>query len=195
MDFRIPDAGGFFPFAINGDKSYVVYLSFNNVATTDFVPKWMFHLNKFPIYILIEIFEYEQEELELDCTNHKIEYEMVKNKKVKNIYYKAIIRNSEQFSTIFPYLYGNGSMNNTALWSLQKDVFSFGKRKCKTLFGKRNITTPIITLEEKKSVFWVGYDGDEIFVISNDKQFSSIRYISTNFPSETNIIRTEYEEG
>ncbi|MCK2000320.1 hypothetical protein MZM54_02815 [[Brevibacterium] frigoritolerans] len=33
----IPDAGGFFPFAIDGDKSYVVDFSFNNVEPTDFI--------------------------------------------------------------------------------------------------------------------------------------------------------------
>ncbi|MGE7921488.1 hypothetical protein ACQKM9_21535, partial [Viridibacillus sp. NPDC093762] len=109
------------------------------------------------------------------CKTHKIEFEKTKK---KNYFYKIIIENQKQFSIMFPYVYGNGSMNNLALWSLKRDVFSFGKGEVKTLFGIKKNHTTIVTLLESDCVFWVVFDGDSVVAITNDRQFSTIENIS-----------------
>lgn len=188
----IPDAGGYFPFAVDGKKEYIVDVTFNDVDPLEFVSNWMNEINQFPIYALVEVFDFGQEEFEQECKTNTIEFE--KTKIEKEYYYKAIIQNYKQFRVIFPYAYGNGSMNNLALWSLKKDVFSFGERDFKTLFRMKKINTPIVTLHENDGVFWVGFDGINVVVITNDSQFSTIANISKKLPPTTDFIISEFED-
>ncbi|MGE7921413.1 hypothetical protein ACQKM9_21120, partial [Viridibacillus sp. NPDC093762] len=123
------------------------------------------------------------------CKTHKIEFEKTKK---KNYFYKIIIENQKQFSIMFPYVYGNGSMNNLALWSLKRDVFSFGKREFKAPYGIEHTT--IVTLLESDCVFWIGFDGDNVVAITNDRQFSTIENISDKIPPKTDFYITEYED-
>lgn len=185
-----PNASGFFPFAVDGKKEYVVDFTFNDEPfDLDFVSNWMNELSQFPIYMLVEVYDFDQEELEQDCKAHKIEFEKTKE---KNYSYKVIIENQKQFSIMFPYAYGNGGMNNLALWSLKRDVFSFGKREFKTPYGIEQTT--IVTLLESDCVFWIGFDGDNVFAITNDRQFSTIENISDKLPPKTDFIIYEYED-
>ena len=190
----IPEAGGYFPFAIDGSRLYVVDFLIDAEEPNNLISIWMRQLNEFPIYVYVEVFEFQTEEFEQDCKLHKIDFKTVKLEKAYDHAYKAIIKNSEQFKRLFPYLYSAGSMNNLALWSLQKDVFSFEKKEFKTLFGRRNIVTPTISMGKNNSVFWIGYDGQNIVAISNNKQFSSINSITNQFPPKTNIVTIQCEE-
>ncbi|MFD2216431.1 hypothetical protein [Metabacillus endolithicus] len=148
---NIPDVGGFFPFAIDGNKDYIVDISFSTDKHLDFLTSWIKVINQFPIHMLVEV--YGQEEFEGVCLRHKIEYKRTTYEKENDCFYKVTIKDYSDFSFLFPYVYANGSMNNLALWSLQRDVFSFGKREFKTLTGIKKIDTPIITLAENDSVF------------------------------------------
>lgn len=190
----IPEAGGYFPFAIDGSKLYMVDFLIDAVDQDKFISNWMRQLNEFPIYVYIEVFEFQIEEFEQDCKLHKIDYKAVEVEKVYDHAYKVIISNSEQFEGLFPHLNSAGSMNNLVLWSLQKDVFSFKKREFKTLFGRRSLLTPTVSLGNNNSVFWIGYDGQNIVSISNNKQFSSIKSIRNQFPPKTNIVTVQCEE-
>jgi hypothetical protein len=191
---EIPDAGGYFPFAIDGKKEYIVDFTFNDVEPLEFVSNWMNKINQFPIYLLVEVFDFGQEEFEQVCKTNNIEFKRTKFEKEKVCYYTAIIENLNQFSVMFPYAYGNGSMNNLDLRSLKKDVFHFGKRDFKTLFGIKKINTPIVTLLEKDCVFWVGFDGVNVAAITNDSQFSTITNISKKLPPKTDFVISEFEE-
>lgn len=191
---KYPDAGGYFPFAIDGSRSYVVDFIIDAVEPNKFISNWMRQLNEFPIYVYVEIFEFQTEEFEHDCKLHNIEYEQLKIKKVNDYAYKAIIKNSEQFDVLFPHLDGAGSMNNLALWSFHKDVFNFEKREFKTLLGIRNIVTPTLSMSKDSTVFWIGYDGQNIVALSNSKKFSSINSITNQFPPNTNVVTIQCEE-
>jgi len=189
----IPDASECFPFAVDGEKEYIVDFTFND-EPVDFVSNWMIELSQFPIYILVEVYDFDQEELEQDCKSHKIEFKRTKFEDENNCFYKVIIENQKQFSIMFPYVYGNGSMNNLALWSLKRDVFSFGKGDFKTLYGIEKKDTTIVTLLESDCVFWIGFDGDRVVAITNDRQFSTIENISNKLPPKTDFIISEYED-
>ncbi|MBT2757485.1 hypothetical protein J7E71_16325 [Mesobacillus foraminis] len=190
----IPDASGYFPFAIDGKKEYIVDFTFNDDEPVEFVSNWMNEINQFPIYLLVEVYEFGQEEFEQDCKTYNIEFERTKFEKENECFYKAIIENYKQFIVMFPYVYGNGSMNNLALWSLKRDVFCFGERDFKTLFGIKKINTPIVTLLENDCIFWVGFDGVNVVAITNDSQFSTITNISKKFPLKTDFIISEFED-
>ncbi|WP_456363550.1 hypothetical protein [Priestia aryabhattai] len=191
---KYPDAGGYFPFAIDGTRSYVVDFIIDAEESNNFISNWMLQLNEFPIYVYVEIFEFQTEEFEHDCKLHNIEYKPLKIKKANDYAYKAIIKNSEQFNALFPHLDSAGSMNNLVLWSLQKDVFTFKQKEYKTLFGIRNIVTPTISMSKDSTVFWIGYDGQNIVALSNNKKFLSINSIRNQFPPKTNVVTIQCEE-
>jgi hypothetical protein len=44
------------------------------------------------------------------------------------------------------------------------------------------------------NLFWVGFDGDNVFAVTNDSQFSTITNISEKLPPKTDFIICEYEE-
>ena len=186
----IPDACGCFPFAIEGESENIVDFTFNiNDNVGEFVSNWMNEINHFPIYIFVKVHDFNQEEFEQDCQTYNIEFV-----RAKFDFYKAMIENYRQFSVIFPYVYACGGMNDVALWSLKRDVFRLEKMSIKTIFGIEKIDLPVVTLLENDCVFWVGYDGDDLFAISNDSQFSTITKISEKFPPNTDFIISEYEE-
>ena len=190
-----PDSGGFFPFAIDGKMEYIVEFSLERETETEqFLLKYMHLLNKFPMFVMAEIYDYQRDELEQDCHLLKIKFETINPKKKNDCFYKIRIDNTEQFETIFPFLYGNGSMNNMVLWSLETDVFSYGKRKFKNSFFNREKHTVIVSMTDKNSVFWISYDGSSVVAISNDKHFSTINEITSTLPSEVSYEVSEYED-
>ncbi|WP_409296756.1 hypothetical protein V1498_02570 [Peribacillus sp. SCS-26] len=187
-----PDAGSYFPFAIDGEKSWIVDISSKEEdIPAQFISGWMERLDAFPIYLCFQIFEFHQEELEQDFKLRDIQYEKLG---IKGLYYKAVVKEVEDFEVIFPYLYSNGCMNNLALWSLHRDIFSSGKRGFQTLFGNRHLETPIVTLGEADTVFWVSYDGGSIISISNDQRFADLNDVSRCFPPATSWTEVKYKE-
>ncbi|WP_088103046.1 hypothetical protein [Halalkalibacter urbisdiaboli] len=193
-----PESGGFFPFAIDGETSYLYDISFverkDEKEVEDFVSKWMRVINRFPLYIFFECFDFHQKEIEEECKSKSIEFTESKRRE-NGFYIKVKVRNIEQFNVIFPYLYANGSMNNFACLSLEEDVFTIGNRNFKNFWGENEkIETPIITLNGNSIVFWVNYDGDSMVIISNDKKYSELSLVINTLPEETDYSVIEYGE-
>ena len=78
-------------------------------------------------------------------------------------------------------------MLNLSLWSLKQDVFRLEEREYESPYHVKRLknrtslvklkwiaNTPIATLTESSTMFWVGYDGDYITAFSNDEHFSTI---------------------
>ncbi len=186
----IPDACGYFPFAIEGETENIVDFTFSgNCNIEEFVSNWMNEINHFPIYIFVEVCDYNQKEFEQDCQTYNIEFV-----RAKFGFYKAIIENCRQFSVIFPYVYASGGMNDVALWSLKRDVFRLEKRDINTIWGIKKLHIPVVTLLKNDCVFWVSFDAASLFAISNGSQFSTITKISEKLPPKTHFIISEYEE-
>mgnify|MGYP005754289997 CR=1 FL=1 len=194
----VPESGGFFPFAIDGATTYLYDISFaerkDEKEVEEFVSKWMRALDKFPVYIFFECFDFHQKEIEEECNSRSIEYMEFKWRE-NDFFFKVKVENIKQFNVIFPYAYANGSMNNFACLSLEEDVFRIGNRNFNNVWGKNeNIETPIIILNENNSVFWVNYDGDSIVFISNDKRYSLLSLVIKTLPKETNYSIIEFGE-
>ncbi|WP_144697926.1 hypothetical protein [Fictibacillus phosphorivorans] len=188
-----PDSGGYFPFAIDGEMEYIIEFSLDREKETEqFVPKYMHLLNKFPLFVMAEIYDDQREELEQDCHLLKIQFETINPKKKNDCFYKIKIDNNKQLEVIYPFLYGNGSMNNMVLWSLETDVFSYGKRKFKNTFLNRDKYTVIAKMNDNNSIFWISYDGSSVIAISNDNHFSTINEITKKLPLGVNYEVSEY---
>jgi hypothetical protein len=164
--------------------------------------QWMENPEYYPIYSLAEIFDLQQAEYENVFREENIAFNCVKGEQKDTSFVKAVIRSPQQFKAYYPYLYGNGSMLNLSLWSIKQDVFSLEEREHESPYPvkrtKNNITrlvklkwianTPIVTLAEGSTVFWVGYDGYEITTISNNEHFSDINSLQKLMPEKVELV-------
>ncbi len=76
------------------------------------------------------------------------------------------IKNANQFREIFPIFISIGSYNDLVTWSTNKDIFRVEERQWK---GNWEGEAVVVKIDKKMSVFWIGYDGDYIVVLSNNK--------------------------
>lgn len=188
----IPNAGGYFPFSIDGSAPYIVdYQSFDE-GFEKFLCNWITKLDRFPIYAVFEYMDYQEEEIEKDFSLANIEWLRFKFK--KKLFIKIKLINLNQIQVVMSYLYWQGSMNFFAACSLSEDLFSFDKRYMKTLFGTKKVQLPVITLKQDCTAFWIDYDGQSIISISNEKLFSSIESISRSLPSGIDVTLCEYAD-
>ncbi|AYE53785.1 hypothetical protein OEA_29505 (plasmid) [Priestia megaterium NCT-2] len=189
---EVPEGGGFFPFGIDGEVPYIIEYEGQELDIEVFFNNWMGQLNKFPIYTLFAYAEIDEEEIDNTFSSANIEYAKLKMKKERFI--KSKVQDNKQFEIVMSYLYSQGSMNDFAGWSLSEDLFSFDKRDMKTIFGRRKVHMPIITLQKDSTMFWVCYDGSSVISISNDTLFSTSDSIISSFPTGVKGIKFEYEE-
>ncbi|WP_404447826.1 hypothetical protein LG307_02810 [Sutcliffiella horikoshii] len=200
-----------YPFEINGESKNIVEFScyidgeFSD-AHEDFFCKWMEIPDYYPIYSLAEIYDFQQAEYEELFELHNIKFTYTKGSRKDTFFVKAIISNPKQFKEYFPYLHGNGSMLNLSLGSLNQDIFRLEEREYESPYPvkrtKKNQTrlvkikwvahTPIITLTESSTMFWVGYDGDYITAFSNNKHFSTVEFLQKIMPEKVELVRIEY---
>lgn len=207
----VPSPEATYPFEINGEFQYVVDFScyidgeYTN-AHEEFFCHWMESPNYYPIYSIAEIYDFQQAEYEDMFKMQNIEFHYMKGSRKDTFFVKAIIRSSKQFKEYYPYLHANGSMLNLSLWSIKQDVFRLEERECESPYPvkrtKNNRTrlvklkwianTPIATLTENSTMFWVGYDGDYITAFSNDGHFSTIDSLQKIMPEKVELV-TDYE--
>lgn len=71
-----PDAGGHFPFALEGNTAYVFSLSgfYLPKCYDNLLPSWMENIKGFPVYFCCEIPSYWKEDYEKVCRDHAIAY-------------------------------------------------------------------------------------------------------------------------
>lgn len=208
----VPREEATYPFVINGDSQYIVEFSGDincdyTATYEEFICNWMDSSDYYPIYSLAEIYDFQQAEYEELFKMQNIECNYMKGSRKDTFFVKAIIRSLQQFKEYYPYLYGNGGMMNLSLWSLKQDVFRLEKRECESPYPikktKNNRTrlvklkwianTPIVTLAESSTVFWVGYDGDFITAFSNSEHFSTIDSLQNIIPEKVELVTGDYE--
>ncbi|CAH0123656.1 MULTISPECIES: hypothetical protein [Bacillaceae] len=174
-----PDAGGFFPFAIEGTTPYVFSMDGFYLPECDenFLPLWMRNIQAFPLYFCAEVSSYCKEEFEHNCKEFNISYRYLTNR-----YVVTEIQNEKQFQEIFPFYITLGSGNDLVLWSTNKDVFSVEQREWKGNWEGKIVGTVVVKVEVDTSIFWIGYDGDNIAVISSQSNFATYKKIIKTFP-------------
>ncbi|MBT2602887.1 hypothetical protein J7E55_07450 [Bacillus sp. ISL-53] len=174
-----PDAGGFFPFAIEGTTPYVFSMDGFYLPECDqnFLPLWMRNIKAFPLYFCAEVSSYCKDEFEHNCKEFNISYRYLNNR-----YVVTEIQNEKQFQEIFPFYITLGSGNDLVLWSTNKDVFSVEQREWKGNWEGKIAGTVVVKVEVDTSIFWIGYDGDNIAVISSQSYFATYKKIINTFP-------------
>lgn len=180
-----PDNGGFFPFAIEGPTNYV--FDIGNIYLPDdgdcWLPMWMKNLSAFPLYCCMEVPSYWKEEFEEICKSNYISYKSLAYKKKSDMKI-AEVYDLKQFQMLLPFCITIGSSNSLALWSTNRAAFSVEKRKWKGNWFKKFDDSVVVHLEKGSSVFWVGYDGTSIAVISNNHLFSTYEKLISTFPED-----------
>ncbi|MGX9135063.1 hypothetical protein ACWV26_11945 [Rummeliibacillus sp. JY-2-4R] len=86
-------------------------------------------LDGYPIYSLVEIYDFQLAEYEELFKIQNIEFDYMKVSRKGKSFVKVIIRSQQQFKEYYPYLHGNGGMLNLSLWSLKQDVFRLEERE------------------------------------------------------------------
>lgn len=92
------------------------------------------------------------------------------------------VENAKQFRAIFPLLADIDSWNDTVVWSMNKDVFSVEVREWKGNWAGKEEVAIVAKMNQDTSVFWIGYDGNSISVISNHDQFLTYEGICRTLP-------------
>ncbi|WP_102262573.1 hypothetical protein [Mesobacillus jeotgali] len=182
---------GHFPFELDGEYKYLVEIDPCESDPTVFYSDWMKELNQFPIYAVVTLDLYYQEEINGLIAKYKIDHSvfLIGNES----YNKFILRNEEQFRVLFPYFYASGSMNDLAVWSLQKDIFSVDRRKVNTIFRRKTMDVLVTTFEKDTTLFWISYDGDGLDIISNHQIFRTMEDIEKTLPKGVEMVVVEYD--
>ncbi|MBM7584614.1 hypothetical protein JOC86_001151 [Bacillus pakistanensis] len=189
-----PDAGGFFPFTLEGTTPYVFSIDGFYLPELDenFLPLWMRNIKAFPLYFCAEVPTYLKYEIEHKCQEFNIGYRYLTNKYDRSVIVTAI-QNEKQFKEIFPFYITLGSGNDLVLWSTNKDVFRLEQREWKGNWEGKVVETVVVKVEVDTSIFWIGYDGENIAVISNQLNFSTYEKIIRTFPIFVVPKLCEYE--
>lgn len=189
-----PQVGGFFPFAIDGRIEFVFdlmgfYLPESNEV---FIPLWMENLNAFPIYFCTDIPYYWKDDYEQICKEYQIRYKFLAHSHQMSVAVTEV-KSPEQFRVIFPVFITLGSGNDVVVWSAKKDVFSFEPREWTGEMEGAVMKTIVAKLESNMSLFWIGYDGNSIAVISNNPDFSTYEKIRNTMPAFVKTTECQYE--
>lgn len=96
---------------------------------------------------------------------------------------------------MFPFYLSLGASNELVVWSSNKNGFSLDKREWIGNLEGDIRETLIVKMEADSSVFWIGYDGDSIIIISNQLQFSTYEKIAQTFPKFVSPKRCDYGEA
>jgi hypothetical protein len=189
-----PDAGGCFPFALEGSVPYVFNLDgfYLPECEEHFLPMWMKNIKGFPLYLCAEIPSYYKEDYEYTCNKFTIRYRNLTSNR-HHFVSVAEFENEMQFREVFPFYISLGSGNDLVLWSTTKDVFSVEQRKWKGNWEGKVAEAVVVKVEADTSIFWIGYDGDNIAVISNQSFFSTYENIVRTLPEFVVPNLCEYE--
>jgi hypothetical protein len=184
---------GHFPFELDGEYKYLVEIDPCGLDPSVFYCDWMKELNQFPIYAVVTLDLHTQEEIEGLIEKYKIDCSvfLIGNES----YNKFILRNEEQFRVLLPYFYASGSMNDLAVWSLKKDIFSGDRRKVNTIFRRKTMDILVAAFERDTTLFWITYDGDGLDIISNHQIFRTMEDIEKTLPNGVEMSVVEYEMG
>lgn len=152
----------------------------------------MENIKAFPLNFCAEIPSYWKEDFENTCKKFNISYRYLTNKYERSVLVTEV-QNEKQFREIFPFYITLGSGNDLVLWSTNKDVFSVEQRQWKGNLAGKIADTVVVKVETDTNIFWIGYDGDNIAVISNNSIFSTYENIITTFPEFVIPKLCEYE--
>ncbi|WP_044640045.1 hypothetical protein [Risungbinella massiliensis] len=188
-----PDSGGYFPFAIDGNPQYVFSMDGFYLPESDenFLPLWMEQIEAFPIYFCSEIPLYWKEDYEELCNKSNIEYKyLLTNHKL--IVSVTDIENINQLREILPIFLSIGSSNDLVVWSTQ-DVFRVEKRPWQGILEGKIRDSVVVKIDKDVCVFWIGYDGDSIVVLTNNTKFSTYENICNTLPEIIKPLECGYE--
>lgn len=190
-----PEAGGLFPFGMVEAPSYVLSLDNFYLPECDenFVPVWMENIQAFPIFFCIDFTKFWRKDYEEECLKNNIKYKYIYSKSDRVISV-ATVETISQFKGIFPLFISMGCSNELVMWSTNKDIFFIEERTWRGYWEGKREEVPVVNFDKGKTLFWIGYDGDSVFGLSNEKVFSTFDNICETLPSFVRAELWEYGE-
>lgn len=181
-DFK-PDMGGFFPFALDNKLPYVVSKCDIYLPECDenFVPSWMDNIKAYPLYFCADVPNYFKDECEEIFNASQIEYRYLTEDRESSVFVVKI-QDREQLLTAFPSFVTLGCGGSVVVWNTKEDVFSVEQREWKGNWKGLIEKTIVIKPKADMSIFWIGYDGNSIEVLSNQTYFATYENITSTLP-------------
>ncbi|GAK39014.1 hypothetical protein PUW24_14675 [Paenibacillus urinalis] len=191
---NLPNPGGHFPFTFNQEHApYIMdFLGTNSVFLDDssapFMLEWMNNLDSYPICFCLNTSVLWKEDLAQLCTLHSLEHELL-NRRITLLY----IRNKSQLASSLPLFLNMASCNEQVIWSIGSNESPFAIEPISVTYqgGIQIQDTVVIDMTIARTIFWPGYDGNCISVLSNDPYFSNISKIRSSFPAGVELIEIE----
>lgn len=190
----LPNPGGYFPFTFNQEHApYIMdFISTDSVyfyeSSAPLLLEWMNNLNTYPICFCLNVSSIWQEDLTQLCTQHSLEHVVLDKK-----FTLLRITNKGQLASALPLLLHMASCNELVVWSIGTNEipFTIEVKSVANRSGNLSQDTIVIDMTKAKTIFWPGYDGDFLSVLSNDPCFSNISKIKSTFPAGVELIEIE----
>jgi hypothetical protein len=162
----------YYPFLFERKPDQVITIELDQKEGRDqeFLLSFVKLEQKYPIYIVMHVPRFMEDDVIEDLVEEKILYE----KKVigKDIYLNIEIKEENQVNIVFQNAYILGCMSQFVSWSFDSPYFiEFKMVEDEYFFGifKRKIPLPNMVLRDQSTIFWIHFDGSGIEVFSTDE--------------------------
>ena len=189
---KSPTYTGLFPFAFDVDIPYV--LEFGNIYLPTENNEWIFELirniNGFPLFFCLESTIIQFEENYRDLIKYGVKLDKI-NMNEQHVVSLIYVENLEQLQKVFPDLILYSCNGWNVLWSTNKNVFKIQKKVW--LEDSEVKDTVSFEIEKGITVFWLGYDVNNIAVLSANDIFSTFENIRKVLPKSANFVFENYK--
>lgn len=193
----LPNPGGYFPFVFNTDYTpYVMEFmdiqhGFHHGSNYILIAEWVSNLDGFPIHMCAELTPTWKEDFMKLCVAHHLDYELLNSD-----YAVLRIEDKGKLNKVLPLLLNMANCGELVIWSSSMDnqPFTIEQKEWKDQKNSCYHDTVIVNMQKAKTIFWPGYDGDFISVVSNDPRFHCIEEVRKRMPDIIELIQIELGE-
>ncbi|WP_454192350.1 hypothetical protein [Paenibacillus sp. Marseille-Q7038] len=206
LEHLYPSKDAYYPFSYEGVTSHIQFsekeITPSLQSLESWIPEWMAQINAFPIYFCVVLPAYSEEEYKIKFDGLRATYQLSKGRRTSIFVVKA--RDEELFRKLLPIILSIGSNNDIALWSTRSHTFQVvekeliyrkpRRKKKLTIETKATDYEMKVVLESNTSVFWVGHDADDLYLLSSDSHMTTYDRLRSTLPATVMTILEELSD-